>query len=180
MKKNVGALNFNYLLLDFYKELNINEEELSVILMLDHLSEQGDTFVSSENMSLKMNLSTKKIDECMTNLYKKKYIEIDVINGITSVEPLKAILRSKYSKLVLAQAELAQDEELINLKTELCNLFAEYFERELTAVEESHIEEWVVNGVNKDNIINSLKDAKAKKKLTISFIETLIIARNNE
>ena len=31
------ALDFRYLLLEYYKKLDINENELSVLLMIDHL-----------------------------------------------------------------------------------------------------------------------------------------------
>ena len=45
MNYSNNALNFSYLLLDYYKELNIKENELAVILMIDHLLSQDNEFI---------------------------------------------------------------------------------------------------------------------------------------
>ena len=54
MERNVmknpylNAVSFHYVLLDCYKRLGITETGLSVILMIDHLIEQGNTFINSD------------------------------------------------------------------------------------------------------------------------------------
>ena len=91
MNYSNNALNFSYLLLDYYKELNIKENELAVILMIDHLLSQDNEFITKDVLQLKMSLSSKEIDNAITSLYQKKYIEFVVENNTakTSIRPLK-------------------------------------------------------------------------------------------
>ena len=64
----INAVSFEYLLLDCYSKLGLSEKELTVCLMIEHLSKQGNAFVNSDMLALKMNLSTKEIDEAMSSL----------------------------------------------------------------------------------------------------------------
>lgn len=180
MVNNFNALNFSYLLLDFYKDLNITEEEFSVILMTDHLIENGNNLVTSDLLSLKMTMDIKRIDQCLTNLYKKKYIEIDLVYGKTSIEPLKKIVYSKFEQKLLSDKAIKENEELNKKREFLFDTFSSYFKRELSPIELSHIDDWILNSIDTDVIINSLKDAKNLNKLSINFIETIIIKKLNE
>ena len=47
------ALDFEYLLLEFYKTLNIQEREVVIILMIEHLLKQGNDFITSDLLALK-------------------------------------------------------------------------------------------------------------------------------
>ena len=48
------ALDFRFLLLENYKKMKISENELAVIFMIDHLTSQGNPFVTGDILSLKM------------------------------------------------------------------------------------------------------------------------------
>ena len=179
---NFNALNFSYLLLDFYKEMNLSEKELAVILMISHLLEQGNEFVTNDLLSLKMNMSSKEIDLCMTNLYKKKYIEFDM-NGekpTTSIQPIKKIVCKKFEKSLFSEEEIKENAELSERREYVFKMFTDTFARELTPIELSHIDDWLKNGVSTEIIINSLKDAKAARKFSIQYIDTLVIKKSEE
>ncbi|MFA6755946.1 MAG: DnaD domain protein [Bacilli bacterium] len=177
-----NALDFEYLLLEFYKEMNINEKELSVILMLDHLISQENDFITNDLLALKMNLTLKEIDECMTNLYKKKYIEFNVIDGkpSTSVNPLKKILSSKFEKSLFTDEEFKENKSMDEEKQRIFAEFDKVFCRELSPIEYSHIEEWIKNEIPEEIIVNSLKDAKSMNKLSIRTIEKIIYQKTEE
>ena len=42
------ALDFRYLLLEYYKKLRLSENEVMVILMIDHLLEQKNTLIGKQ------------------------------------------------------------------------------------------------------------------------------------
>ena len=176
---NYKAIDFCYLLLDFYKEMNINEDELSVILMIDHLLDQGNEFITTDVLSLKMTLSSKVIDNCLTSLYKKKYIEFDMASSEpkTTIEPIKKILYKKFEKSLFSEDEYMKNEELAKYRDKIFELFTSYFKRDLTPIELSHIDDWIKNEVDEEIIVNSLKDAANYKKLSINYIDSLIIKR---
>jgi DNA replication protein len=176
---NYSAIDFSYLLLDFYKEMNMNENELAVILMIYHLHEQGNEFVTPEALALKMSLTPTLIDKSLTSLYKKKYIEFDTSSGEprTTLEPIKKILYKKFEKSLFTEEEYNRNEELSKIRQDTFELFEKYFKRKLTPIELSHIDDYFKNDVDQEIIINSLKDAANVNKLTISYIDSLIIKR---
>ena len=45
------AVDFHFLLLENYKKLKISENQLAIILMMDHLISYGDTFIVFKNVS---------------------------------------------------------------------------------------------------------------------------------
>lgn len=179
---NYKAIDFSYLLLDFYKEMNITEEELSVILMINHLLEQENEFITTDVLSLKMTMSIKIIDKCLTSLYKKKYIEFDTASGElkTTIEPIKKILFKKFEKSLFSEDEYNKNKELTEYRDRIFQLFTDYFKRELTPIELSHIDDWIKNDVDEKIIVNSLKDAANYKKLSINYIDSLIIKKLND
>lgn len=180
-QQNFNALDFSYLLLEFYKEMNIDERELSVILMIDHLLESKNDFITTELLSLKMKMPAKEIDLCLTNLYKKKYIEFDTTDSHpkTSLEPIKKIIYKKFEKSIFSEQEIKSNNELEEKRQYIFDEFSKVFARDLSPIELSHIDEWIKNGIDTDVIMNSLKDANNKKHLSINFIDTLIIKKTN-
>jgi DNA replication protein len=179
---NYKAIDFSYLLLDFYKEMNITEEELSVILMINHLLGQGNEFITTDDLALKMTMSSKIIDKCLTSLYIKKYIEFDTANGEpkTTIEPIKKILFKKFEKSLFSEDEYNKNKQLTEYREHIFDLFTSYFKRPLTPIELSHIDDWIKNDIDEKIIINSLKDAANYNKLSINYIDSLIIKKLND
>ena len=177
MNYSNNALNFSYLLLDYYKELNIKENELAVILMIDHLLSQDNEFITKDVLQLKMSLSSKEIDNAMTSLYQKKYIEFVVENSTakTSIRPLKKILYKKFEQSIFSEEELKRNEESVKLREEVFSLLEEVFSRSLSPIEISRADEWIKANVDRDIIINSIKDAKVRNELSINVIDRIII-----
>ena len=73
---NANAINFSYLLIEFYKKIGLSEEELAVVLIVDHLISQGNKVFNSSSLALNMNYSEKKIDDILAKLYERKLLEV--------------------------------------------------------------------------------------------------------
>ncbi len=174
-----NALNFSYLLLDYYKELNIKESELAVILMIDHLLSQDNEFITVDVLELKMSLTKKEIDEAMTSLYQKKYIEfvLGKKGAETSIRPLMKILYKKFEQSIFSEDELKKNEDSVKLREEVFALLEEIFNRSLSPIEISRADEWIKADVSRDIIINSIKDAKVRNELSINAIDRIIIKK---
>lgn len=174
--RNFHALNFFYLLLEFYKELNISEDELLIVLMIAHILEQNDKVVTPEILEMKTNFSKDKIDKCLTNLYKRKYINFEPVDaGMScSLEPLKKIVCKQFEKNIFSEEEFARNEELNSERDKLYDLFSRFFKRKLSPVEISHIDDWLKNSIPTKIIINALKDAENENNLNFNHIESLI------
>lgn len=179
---NANAVNFSYLLLEFYKKLEIDESELAVILMIDHLLAQGNSFFNSKNISMNMNLTENQIDLIMTNLYKRKMVEFNIENSKTviSLRPLKKLLYKKFQESIFTEEEIQQNKDLDSLRTEVYGELEIVMARELSPLEITRVDEWIFSGTSKEIIMEAINDAKYKKINSIKEIDRIISRKLRE
>lgn len=179
---NANAVNFSYLLLEFYKKLEIDESELAVILMIDHLLAQGNSFFNSKNISMNMNLTENQIDLIMTNLYKRKMVEFNIENSKTviSLRPLKKLLYKKFQESIFTEEEIQQNKDLDSLRTEVYGELEIVMARELSPLEITRVDEWISSGTSKEIIMEAINDAKYKKINSIKEIDRIISRKLRE
>ena len=172
------AIDFRFLLLENYKKLKINENELVVIFMIDHLVSQGNPFITADLLSLKMSLDNKEIDALIADLLTRGFMEYTTINGrtVTSLNPLKEKLFSEFSFTVSKEAEIKNNERLNN---QLQNIFAAYeaeLKRTLQPTEIATIREWVAMGHSDETIINALREALSQGKRSIKSVDKILLS----
>jgi len=90
MEKIMDAIDWRMILVDNYKKLGLNENELSIILVTNSLIQKGVDFITPDLIALKMTLDFNEIDSCFTNLLKKDIITLEGKEKLhVSIEPLK-------------------------------------------------------------------------------------------
>jgi DNA replication protein len=179
-----SALDFKFLLLENYKKLKISEQELATILMIDHLSNQGNYLITADLLSLKMSLKTKEIDTILADLFTRGFIEFTSKGKktMTSLDPLKTILYREFHVTLEFEEVNNHDEKM---KGELKNIYAQFEEllaRSLSPVEIAKIREWISIGYDDNTIIDALKEALSKGKRTIKSVDKILLswsARND-
>lgn len=179
----IDAVGFEFLLLDSYKQLGLKEDEVIVCLMIDHLSEQGNSFIDANILSLKMSLSMKEIDNAMSSLITKGYLVYGHDQDeklITSLEPLKEKIKKEFAFSLLQEQNDSYNKEKEDIKARLLSLFEERFSRTLTPLEINTIKEWLDNGYTEDNIRNALLDALNGKKKTIRAVNKILVSRRKQ
>ena len=175
------ALDFRFLLLENYKKLKLNEQELATIFMIDHLISQGNPFVNQDLLSLKMSLDVKEIDKILAALLTKGYVAYETKDNrtITTLDPLKKILFREYSLSIVKESKA---EEKKNVQEELENIYAAFDKllgRQLSPVEISKIREWVDYGFSDEQIINALKEALSKNKKSLRSVDKILLSWSN-
>ena len=75
------AIDFRYLLIENYRKLKLNENELATIFVIDHLISQGNPFVTADLLSLKMTLDIKEIDKILAKLLTKGMFEYRAVKA---------------------------------------------------------------------------------------------------
>ena len=172
------AIDFRFLLLESYKKLKLNENELAVIFMIDHLIGQGNPFVTADLLSLKMTLEVKEIDKILAALLTRGFIEY-VSQGkktVTTLNPLKEKLYREFqmtSSFEEASKNSKQVNDMIN------NVYAEFeklLSRPLSQVEFSRIREWISYGYSDETIINALKETLSKGKRSLRSVDKTLLA----
>ena len=179
----LNAVSFHYVLLDCYKRLGITETGLSVILMIDHLIEQGNTFINSDMLSLKMNLKPTEIDKELTELVKKNYLTYDMVEGklTVSLNNLKDKVYALFKETMDREASKLTDKTKEKALSEIHSFYEEHLNRSLSPLEQSTINEWLDARYSLDEIKNALLDTLRSGKKSFRAIEkTLKSARKAE
>ena len=172
------AIDFRFLLLENYKKLKISEDQLVVVLMIDHLLSQGNPFITADLLSLKMSLDIREIDKLVADLLTRGYLEYITVNGktVTSLNPLKEKLFSEFKMSVSKENEINANEKV---NAQLNNIFEEFQKelgRALSPLEVSRIREWVALGYTDENIIDALKEAINQGKKSLRSVDKILLS----
>ncbi len=173
----LGAIDFHYLLLENYKKFGINEKQLSVIFMVDHLLQQKNTLVTADLLALKMSLPITEIDQLLVELLNKNILEFDNSESQmkTTLEPLKKRLFREFQVAVIKDHEAVNSNEFSAQIQNIYQVFEKEFGRTLSPLEFSRIREWVGFGYTDEIIINALHEAMANNKKSIRSIDKILL-----
>lgn len=179
----VNAVSFEYLLLDSYSRLGLSETELAVCLMIKHLNEQGNNFITADMLSLKMSLKTKEIDETIASLMKKRFLNYlpSEEGGLSvSLDALEAAVKKEFMYSLMREQSNSMNKEREQAMQNIVSLFEDKFARTLTPLENSTISDWLNNGYTEDNIKNALLDALRQNKRTVKSVNKILVNRRKQ
>ncbi len=179
-----GSINFDYALIEKYKLLNLTENELAVILVMNHLLEEGNNFVTADTLSLKMSLSIKEIDKILVHLVEKNYLEyVDKGEHLTtSLKPLKERIIRELQIDILEQKQIIEQDNTRELIKQIMDKFQTELGRNLTPLEKERIHDWIKYGYTYDMITSSFNEALSNNKRTITAVDKILqkkAARND-
>jgi len=171
------AIDFRFLLLENYKKLKISENQLVIIMMIDHLLSQGNPFITADLLSLKMSLDIKEIDKLVADLLTRGLMEYATVNGrtVTSLNPLKEKLYREFQISVSKENETKNSETISNQLNNVFEKFQSELGRALSPIEVSTIREWVSMGYTDENIIDALKEAINQGKKSIKSVDKILL-----
>lgn len=179
MESNVmlKGVSFNYLLLEYYRKLGINEDQLAVILMVNHLLEQENDVLTSDLLSLKMSFPVEKIDSILAFLVEKGFLEISSKKGraLMSLKPLKNCLLKAWVRDFDAIHSLENDSST----QEIYEIIEKEIGYTLKPTEVERIREWVSElNYEKEMILNVIKDLKNEgRKITVKQIDNKLFQK---
>ena len=170
------ALDFRYLLLEYYRKLRLNENELATILMIDHLLGQKNTLVTPDLLSLKMSLSSKELDKIFVNLIERGFLVFDTGKKIKiSLKPLKKKLYEAFEESLAKEHETKISEEKSKVLQNIYQVFEKELSRPLSPLETSLIGEWVDKGYTDSKIIEAFRVALSKGKKTLKSVDKILL-----
>lgn len=172
------AIDFRFLLLENYKKMKINENELAVIFMIDHLVGQGNPFINTDMLSLKMTLEVSEIDKVMASLLTRGFIEY-VSQGqktVITLDPLKQKLYREFQMTSSFEEASKNDKKVNDMINNVYGEFEKLLARPLSQVEFSRIREWIAFGYTDETIINALKEALSKGKKTLRSVDKILLS----
>lgn len=169
------ALDFKYLLLENYKKLKMSENELATILMMDHLINGGNSFITADLLSLKMTLDVKEIDKIIALLLTKGFMEYESYKGTTrcTLNPLKERLYHDF-QVTLTTSALGENSSNSSFEN-IYSVFEKELARPLSPVEISKIREWISMGYEDEKIIDALKESISQGKKSLRNIDKILL-----
>ena len=170
------ALDFRYLLLEYYKKLHLSENDVMVILMIDHLIEQKNQLITPDLLSIRMNLKINEIDKILVSLINKQLLDYDFSKKIkVSLKPLKKELYKVFQKDMVKEHENRYNESKAAFLKNIYQVFEKELNRTLSPLEFSLIGEWVDQGFTDEQIIDALHEALSKGKKTLKSVDKVLL-----
>ena len=172
------AIDFRFLLLENYKKLKISENQLAIILMIDHLVAQGNPFITADLLSLKMSLDIKEIDNLLADLLTRGFVEYATVNNktVTSLKPLKEKLYREFQISISKENEAKGNAKINEALNNIFATFEQELGRQLSPLEISRIREWVALGYSDEIIINALKEALNQGKKSLRSVDKILLS----
>lgn len=170
------ALDFRFMLFEYYKELRINETELVVLLFIEHLLQKETEFITPDLINLQSNIDIKVIDETMVKLVSKGLIEFTTKDGkmITSLNPLRKKLQMHFA----LEYEQNKENDTSEFSTQVEEVYAfiqEKFGRSLSSVELQTINQWFTYGYSVLMIKDAVEETLKKKRYSIRSIDRALL-----
>ncbi|MBO5528135.1 MAG: DnaD domain protein [Bacilli bacterium] len=171
-----AGVDFSYILLDNYRSFGLNEEELAVLFMIDHLLRQGNSLITSDLLSLKMSLKTHEIDHILSELVRNEYISYETGPGgmKTSLQPLKAKLYKAFERSLAKDRQNLLSEQRASALSRLYTYFEKRLNRVLSPLENDLIGNWLDAGYTEEDIHNALEDALLQKKRSLKSVDKIL------
>lgn len=172
MEKIINAIDWRMILVDNYKKLGLDENELSIVLVTNSLIQKGVDLITPDIIALKMTLDFQEIDSCFTNLIKKNIITLDGKDKIhISIEPLKKrLIEIFYEELKKETNEPSSKDQ-----NDIFVLFENEFGRALSQFEVNTINDWFDQGNTTSTIKEALNVATLAKVKTIRYIDKILL-----
>lgn len=195
-----GSASVPYVLLENYKELQISDGEMMLIIHLHSYASNGIFFPSPEQLQKKMTSSENEISEMLNRLHKNKFI--DIISSVDqegmreesySLEPLweKVIIllsSSAEQEVALSEVAASQDEypswptdldqkvdDMRQIEGQIFKRFEQEFGRVLSPIECETISLWLDDdGYQPHLIFLALKEAVISSKLSLRYIDRIL------
>lgn len=173
--EQMEALDFRYLLLEYYKKLGIKENELAVLLMLDHLLGQKNYLVTPDLIATKMNLSAKELDSLYVGLMSKGFITLETGKKTKiSLKPLRKKLYEAFEDALVKENSISRNPEKNKEFKRLKEVYEAQLGRSLLPIEANMIGEWIAQDIPEEEIVEALREALAKGKKTFPDFDKIL------
>ena len=147
--------------LDNLELLGLDAKETEIVLLLDFMTEHRIP-IDMAALSRKSGMSEQEVNEVISVLCAKKYLEIRA-----SAKNVSFCLDGLY------KTDTAKEERILDAP--LFDVFETEFGRPLSQQEMEHISEWN-RTTDRKLIIYALREARTYQKLSVPYIETILAA----
>jgi len=173
-----GNITIPTLLFSEYRNLNLNETELVLLLNILTFIEKGNEFPTPEELSSRMTVSIPECNEMLRRLIQKGFIEIIDQYSHDGIRFEKYSVKSLWEKLIDQFMKKNKSSKEIDKKAEESNLytcFEKEFGRPLSPFECESLGMWMDDDHHDPVIIKAaLREAVMSGKLNFRYIDRIL------
>ena len=170
INKIANMIDWKTLLIENYKQLGMDEREVSIILIIDCIKKTGKHLVSPDLIALKSTLTLKEIDDINSGLMSKKFVTLD--DGQFGLETSLRPLIEKLHQIFVE--EMADDGRFVD-KDRIFEMLEKMVGRPLSKYEMDTVKEWLSEGETYDTISGAVEIAKFANRRNINYIDQILV-----
>lgn len=160
-------------LLTSYKELNLNESELVIILQLFRFQQEGVTFPTPSEIAHYVTISEEECSNLLRTLIQKGMVEILHEKGPDNIIQEKYSLEPLFVRLFQPKKEKKASGEVS--KESLFSLFEKEFGRPLSPFEIETVNIWLDDEEYREDLIKAaLREAVLMGKMNFKYIDRIL------
>lgn len=167
-----NQIDWKKLLIANYKNIDLTEEEVMVILVAEYCIEQNEKTITPDLLSIKMKYDTAKISEILTCLSNKSLLVLEEDNEGKLFMSLKGIKRILIDDFMNKQNQVERQDE----EESLYSIFETSFGRPLSFAEVEMIKTWMNEGYEVGHIKLALQQAMANKVKNMRYIDKILLS----
>lgn len=171
-----GYLNYQTLILNNYKKLEINEVDAIVLIKILDLCKTNKKLRISK-LTQETNMTKKQVEESLNNLIVRNIYGIDVVVNDAGLNDERVSLTPLFDKL----EAFFKEESVIKMQDGIKQVIGVYeneINRPITPQEYSIFEDFIIkDGFSVNDILESIKQAVKMNRLTLSQIEKDLISK---
>lgn len=177
---NTGQTVLPTLLLQHYRELNLSNHELVLILQLKSYMDQGDVFPETGKIAKNMGMKKENVFKAIHQLTQKKVLAIETAkdeNGVTEDAYSLSLLWEKL--IVLLKQKQTKEANVKEEETEknLYSIFESEFGRPLSPIEMQTLVAWIEEDEYPPELIQmALREAVLSQVYNFKYIDRILIS----
>ncbi|WP_077213769.1 DnaD domain-containing protein [Bacillus dakarensis] len=173
-----GNLTIPMALMNYYKQLNLNEEELVLILHVLSFQEKGNEFPTPNEISSKMTFTVTQCTELLRKLIQKGMIDIQEGYSDTGIRFEKYSIQPLWEKLIdvfLKGKNEVEKKQQQKDEMDLYTVFEQEFGRPLSPFECESLALWMDDDRHEPILIKAaLREAVISGKLNFRYIDRIL------
>nr|WP_263325936.1 DnaD domain-containing protein [Neobacillus sp. Marseille-Q6967] len=173
-----GNITIPAILFSEYRNMNLNEYELVLLLNIMTFIEKGNDFPTPEELSLRMTISTSECNELLRRLIQKGFIEIMDEYSSEGIRFEKYSVKPLWERLVDQFLINHKNKETVNKQseeTDVYTCFEKEFGRPLSPFECESLAMWMDDDHHDPVIIKAaLREAVMSGKLNFRYIDRIL------
>ncbi len=171
----INQIDWKSLLVANYRNLNLAEDEVMVLLVSDYCLSQGEKMITPELLALKMSFDYRRISTILTQLMNKSLLFLEEDNEgklITSIKGIKKVIIDDFLK---EQNKVEKSDQNEKTEKSLFSVFENEFGRPLSFAEIETLKSWLEQGFTEQMIMLAMKEAVVAKVKNVRYIDKILL-----